>query len=317
MKIILSGSLAIDQIMSFSGSFSELIQKDHLDKISFSVLVEKLTRSNGGIAGNIAYSLAALGEKPVLLVSAGKDAEAYIDKLNKIGVDTSLVHFSQLPTATFSVLNDGKENQIGGFYEGAMSDADSLNFSQFATEKENIFAVISAHNPQAMARQVQECQTFAIKLLYDPGQQITNLAANDLAAGIEAASILILNEYEMSLLAQKINLRAEEIIAKTDLCIITLGKNGAKFYEKSNNHQEQLISGVKLGKVLDPTGAGDAFRAGFLYAYAHAWKTATAVELACIVASFAVQENGTQNHQLDWSKIKQRYEETYDKRLQN
>lgn len=317
MKIILSGSVAIDQIMSFTGSFQELIQKEHLDKISLSVLVQNLIRSNGGTAGNIAYSLALIGERPILLASVGADAKNYIDHLNKIGVNTNLVHFSQLPTATFNVLTDREENQIGSFYEGAMSDANSLNFSQFTDEKEDILAVISAHNPEAMGKQVQECKSSDIKLLYDPGQQIANLNSEDLMDGLEAASILILNEYEMSLLKSKTKLDKQAIITKTDLCIITLGKNGAKFYEKTNSHKEQSIYGVNLEKPIDPTGAGDAFRAGFIYAYAKKWPIKKAIEFACVIASFAVEKNGTQNHKLNWLQIKKRYQETYAKRLQN
>ena len=317
MKIILSGSLAIDQIMSFSGCFESLIQKDSLDKISISVLVDQLSSSEGGIAGNIAYSLALLGEKPILLASMGQEAQIYFHKLQKIGVDMDFVNRSLLPTATFNVLTDQSGNQIGGFYEGAMKDAEKLSFAQFSQNKENILAVISAHNPQAMARQVEECATLGIKLFYDPSQQIASLQAEDLRAGLEAASVIILNEYEMSLLMQKTKLSKEQIVHKVNLCIITLGKKGVQFFDKAAKYQEKEIQAVKLAKTVDPTGAGDAFRAGFLYAYARNWATSLAIELACVVASFAVENNGTQNHDLDWQKIKNRYKETYGKRLQN
>ncbi len=315
MKIVLSGSLAIDQIMTFDGSFADLIQKDQLEKISISVLVKTFIRSEGGIAGNIAYSLAQLGEKPILLASVGQEAKTYVEKLHRMGVETHFVHFSQLPTASFSVLTDRKENQIGGFYEGAMSDAKQLSLQQFAHEKTNILAVISAHNPQVMAKQVTECQKLGIKLFYDPGQQIANLKPQDLLNGIRAAQILILNEYEMALLSQKTKLSQKQITEQVELCLLTLGKKGAYLYEKGKS--KQFIKAVKLKKAIDPTGAGDAFRAGFLYAYANNWPILTAVELACIIASFAVEKTGTQNHYLNWVEIKNRYEETYAKRLQN
>lgn len=315
MQAVLSGSIAIDQIMSFDGSYADLIQPDKLHVLSISPLVKKMTRTEGGIAGNIAYSLALLGEKPVLLASAGSDATNYLLKLEKLGVNLEHMHLSELPTATFSVLTDSNDCQVGGFYPGAMSDASSLNLESFANDE--ILMVVSAHDPQQMARQVADCQKLDKKFLYDPGQQSLILSKEDLEKAIETAEILIVNDYEMGLLCQKLELTKEEIIQKLPLCIVTLGKQGACFYQKADRHQDHLIKGVALKEALDPTGAGDAFRAGFIYAYLHSWSIKNALQLANVVASFAAEQYGTQNHQLKWPIIKQRYKETYGEKCPN
>ena len=315
MKAVLSGSIAIDQIMSFEGEFADLIQPDKLHVLSISPLVQKMTRTEGGIAGNIAYSLALLGEKPVLLASAGSDASNYLLKLEKLGIDLSHMHLSSLPTATFSVLTDSNDCQVGGFYPGAMGDASSLDLEAFANE--DILMVVSAHDPKQMAKQVSECRKLNKKLLYDPGQQSLILDKKDLEQAINTAEILIVNDYEMGLLCQKLEISQAEIIHKLPLCIITLGKEGAFFYQRLDNYQKHLVKAVLLEEALDPTGAGDAFRAGFIYAYLHDWSVKNAVQLANVVASFATEQYGTQNHQLKWPIIKQRYKETYGEKCPN
>ncbi|AKM81468.1 MAG: Adenosine kinase [Candidatus Pacebacteria bacterium GW2011_GWF2_38_9] len=315
MKAVLSGSIAIDQIMSFDGSYADLIQPDKLHVLSISPLVKKMTRTRGGIAGNIAYSLALLGEKPILLASAGSDATDYLSNLEKIGVNLEHMHLSQLPTATFSVLTDSNNCQVGGFYPGAMSDASSLNLKAFAND--DVLMVVSAHDPGQMAKQVLDCRKLHKKLLYDPGQQSLILDKKDLEQAIDTAEILIVNDYEMGLLCQKLEMSKEEIIQRLPLCIITLGKEGAFFYQRLDGHQKHLTKAVLLKEVLDPTGAGDAFRAGFIYAYLHSWSIKNAIQLANVVASFAAEQYGTQNHQLKWPIIKQRYKETYGEKCPN
>src|SRR5665213_519096 len=152
-QIVVCGSVAVDRIMNFSGRYRDLIKPDKLHVLSLSVLLDKLEDTRGGIGANIAASLAQLGEKPVLLGSVGADAKPYVEDLNNLGIDTSHIHFSQLPTASFNVITDGDDSQVGGFYQGAMSDADSLSFKPW--QGEDIVAVIAAHNPEAMNRQVK------------------------------------------------------------------------------------------------------------------------------------------------------------------
>ncbi|MBU0974885.1 carbohydrate kinase family protein [Patescibacteria group bacterium] len=318
MKILLSGSFSQDQIMNFDGLFEELIQPDKLHVISISPLIKSLHRTRGGIAANIAYSLALLGEKPILYVSAGKDTKNYIASLSEMGIDTSNVHYSELPTATFSVLTDQNDCQVGGFYPGAMSDAKSLSIGNFANE--DIFVVVSAHDPAQMIVQIKECLKLKKRMLFDIGQQISSLSKDDLLTGLQAAELLILNDYEMTILAKKVELTEKEIIRYVDTCVVTLGSNGSVIYSKKSgegnqnndkSHFSQKVAATKVKKTVDPTGAGDAFRAGFLYGYIRDWNLETCAKLGSVVAAFAVEKHGTQEHTFSLTEINKRYSENY------
>lgn len=312
MKLLLSGSFSQDQIMNFDGLFEELIQPDKLHVLSISPLVKSLRRTRGGIAGNIAYSLALLGEKSILYVSAGKDTENYVESLGEMGVDTSHVHFSELPTATFSVLTDKNDCQVGGFYPGAMSDAKSLSIDKFAGE--DVFVVISAHDPAQMIVQAEECLKLKKRMLFDIGQQISSLSKEDLLTGLHAAEMLILNDYEMGILVKKTELSENEIIKKVDVCVVTLGSNGSMVYSKSKDSSIKIVS-VKVENVVDPTGAGDAFRAGFLYGYIRNWNLEKCAKLGSVVAAYAVEKHGTQEHKFTLTEIKKRYLENFQEEL--
>lgn len=289
-KLIICGSIAIDRIMNFPGRYRDLIKPEKLHVLSLSVLLDKLEDTPGGIGANIAANLARLGEAPVLLGSVGADAKAYIQKLQDLGVDTSHVHYSRLPTASFNVITDGEDSQVGGFYQGAMSDSDSLSFIPW--KDQNALALIAAHNPEAMNRQVKECRDHGIKLVYDPGQQVAD-PSTDLAAGVEAAEILIINDYEFSLLCQKLDTTPEEIKKQVPIVITTLGKEGSVIEGR------QMAKPVKVGiakpaAIVDPTGAGDAYRAGFLYGYLRQWDMRVSGQLGAVIASFVVERHGTQ-----------------------
>lgn len=313
MKIILSGSLAIDQIMTFDGLYENMIQPEKLHVLSISMLVQQFKRSKGGTAGNIAYSLALLGESPILFASIGKDDTAYIDELQSLGVDTSTVHFSDLPTATFSVLTDKNDCQVGGFYPGAMSDSATLSVKKW--KDDDIIMVVSAHDPKQMVTQIKECKKFGKKLFFDIGQQIVIFDKKQLLLGIETAEILCVNDYEMGLLSKKTGFSEQEIITKVPITIVTLGSKGAFLYTKENQWKKQIIGAVEIEKPVDPTGAGDAFRAGFLYGYVRNWSPQKSVQLGCVVASYAVEKHGTQEHHFTRKSIAQRYQSTYQEML--
>src|SRR3990172_1163966 len=153
-KLILAGSIAIDRIMNFTGKYRDLIQPDKVHVLSIGVLVDKLQHSHGGTGANITYNLALLGEQPILLGAVGPEANDYLQKLEKLGIDVSHVHTSSLPTATFSTLTDSDDNQVGGFYPGAMSDSTTLSLIPWKNQA--VLAVISAHDPSAMRQQVEE-----------------------------------------------------------------------------------------------------------------------------------------------------------------
>lgn len=306
MEIILTGSVAIDRIMSFKGKFADLIQPDKLHVLSISILLDELKDTRGGIAANIAYNLALLGDHPVLLGSVGKDGAGYMQRLAELGVQTDQVHYSQQPTATFTVMTDMADCQVGGFYPGAMSDAESLSLSHALSDA---FVVISPHDPTAMRRQVAECRERNMRMFYDVGQQVTNIPAEDIKAGIEAAELLIVNDYELGVIAEKTGWSEAEIKQKVTVCIVTLGEKGCEIYQGAG--EGITVLAARISKLADPTGAGDAFRAGFLYGYTRNWDVAQAAQLGAVVAAYAVEHHGTQEHFFTPQEIEQRYNSNY------
>lgn len=306
-QLIVCGSIAIDRIMNFSGRYRDLIKPDKLHALSLSMLLDKLEDSPGGIGANIAANLARLGEQPILLGSVGADAKAYIKELEELGIDTSHVHFSDLPTASFNVITDSEDSQIGGFYQGAMSDSQSLSFKPW--QGQDVVVMIAAHNPEAMNRQVAECRDYKLKLFYDPGQQVSD-PATDLAAGIEAAEALLINDYELSVLCQKTNTSPEDLKAKLPLLITTLGKYGSVIDGRTVD--EPISIGIaRPRQVVDPTGAGDAYRAGFLYGYLRQWDLRVSGQLGSVVASFIVEQHGTQQR-FSKQEIIDRYRDNFN-----
>lgn len=310
-QLIICGSIAIDRIMNFSGRYRDLIQPDKLHVLSLSVLLDKLEDTPGGIGANIAANLARLGEKPVLLGSVGADAKSYINELTQLGIDTSHVNFSQLPTASFNVITDGEDSQVGGFYQGAMSDSDSLSLKPW--QGQDALAVIAAHNPEAMNRQVRECQQYGLKLVYDPGQQVAD-PATDLATGVAEAEILIANDYELSLMCQKLNINADDIKTRMPIVITTLGKDGSVI-EGRELAEPLRIAIAKPSAVADPTGAGDGYRAGFLYGYLRQWDLLKCGQLGAVIASFIVERHGTQ---VSFSRedVIKRYQDNFNEEIE-
>ncbi len=293
--------------MNFSGRYRDLIKPDKLHALSLSMLLDKLEDSPGGIGANIAANLALLGEEPVLLGSVGHDAKDYIKNLSDLGVDTAHVHFSRLPTASFNVITDSEDSQVGGFYQGAMSDSQSLSLKPW--QGQEVLVVISAHNPEAMSRQVGECRDYKLRLVYDPGQQVSD-PATDLAGGIETAEILLANDYELSVLCQKLSTTPEDLKAKLPLLITTLGRDGSVIEGKDVPSPLQ-IGIAKPRAVVDPTGAGDGYRAGFLYGYLRQWDLRVSGQLGAVIASFIVERHGTQ---VEFSKedVIKRYQDNFN-----
>jgi adenosine kinase len=307
MKLLLTGSIAIDRIMIFAGKFSDVIQPDKLHLLSLSVLLDELKDSRGGVAANIAYTLGLLGEKPILYGSVGKEALPYMEDLAKLGVNTKRIHYSSLPTATFTVMTDMINCQIGGFYPGAMSDATSLSLAPF--QNENMLVVISPHDPKQMAIQVAECGKYKKRLFYDVGQQVNNISGEDIRAGIETAELLIINDYEMGVISQKTGWSKEQIEQKVATCVTTLGEKGCVVVTRGNAPVQ--VPALRVPKVVDPTGAGDAFRAGFLYGLTRDLPPVECAEIGSTAAAFAIEHQGAQGHVFDKETFFQRYQKNY------
>jgi len=312
-RLVVCGSIALDRIMSFKGNYHELIDADKLEVLSLSVLVDSLSVVQGGIGANIAHSLVQLGGDVSLLGSVGSDGLDYLQSLSDMGIDTQSVHRSKLPSGSFNVLTDSAGNQVGGFYPGAMGDAKDVSFAPWADSKEPILACISAHDPSAMRRQTEECIKHNIRLVYDPGQQVSTISSDDLKRGVEAAEILIVNEYELSMLCKRTGLSEKELPAAVPILITTLGEQGSRILDSRQSHPVE-ISIATPSKIVDPTGAGDAYRAGFLYGYLRQWEMQQCGQLGSVVASFALEHHGPQGP-LSREAVMERYMQTFNEKV--
>jgi adenosine kinase len=312
IPILVSGSIAIDRIMNFSGRYSDYIHPEKLDSLSVSIFLKELKDTYGGVGANIAYSLALLGDEPILIGAVGKDAVVYMEKLAHDGVNIKHVHESELPTASFNVITDDDQNQVGGFYPGAMFDSDTLSLEQWSGQK--ALVVISPHDPKAMKRHVQECKQLGMRLCYDIGQQVSNLPGEDMREAVDVAEILTLNEYELSVFSKKTGLSVQEIKAKVPIVITTFGKSGSVI-EGAKVPKPITVGIAKPKRVADPTGAGDAYRAGFLYGYARDWALKKCAQLGAVCAAYAIETVGTQTHRFTQAEIANRYQETFNEPL--
>jgi len=310
MKIVVTGSIAYDYLMSFPGAFTEHILPEHIERVSLSFLVDSMDKRRGGCAPNIAYTLALLGERPVLMASAGQDFGEYRAWLEAAGVDTS--HVLQVHdkfTASFFCSTDRHNNQIASFYTGAMANAGELSFR---TVKGCGFAILSPNHPAAMVQYADECRTLGIPYIFDPGQQCTSMSGDELREGLVGATILICNDYEFELLKQRTGLGEADILRQTEALIVTRGEKGSSVMTRSERTD---VAAVKPSRIVDPTGVGDAFRGGLLKGIALGLPYGLAAQLGSVAATYAMEHLGGQSHAYTWTEFKQRYEVHFQGKL--
>ncbi|MBQ7617699.1 MAG: carbohydrate kinase family protein [Desulfovibrio sp.] len=308
MSIYISGSLAFDRIMTFPGHFHDHIFAENLRAINVSFLVDGMEERRGGCAGNIAYSLALLGEKPIIISSAGKDFASYAEHLQSLGLSTSGIKLSEdIYTAQGFITTDLNNNQITGFYPGAMVRSTDYTFPRF--DPDNDLAIVSPGNLEDMRRLPNFYKEHGLRYVYDPGQQLTVLKKEDLLNAIEGSFALISNDYEINMICNITNLSPNEIIGRTLWLVTTQGSKGAVVHGADGT--EVHIDPVHVDKVVDPTGAGDAHRSGILFGLAHGLELPEAAKLGSVTASFAVEKMGTQEHAIPREIFLQRYEENF------
>ena len=310
--LVLTGSISIDRIMNFKGRYKDMIQPDKLHVLSLSILIDQLTNSRGGTAGNIAYNLALLGEKPTLLGSVGTDASDYIRALSDLGIDTSAIHRSHLPTPTFTVMTDQDDNQIGGFYPGAMAEISHLTLKPWYDTK--TLVIISANDPTAMDQLVSECLAHHLPYVYDLGQQVTNITVDQLKHGLSGAKIIFVNDYELGATLSRSGYTQSQLSQMIPLIVTTLGAQGTSITGSAIS-TPILVPAHKNIKVIDPTGAGDSYRAGFLYGYLRDYDLSTCAQLGSTTAAFAIAQHGTQNHHFTLADIKEKLYTAYGAKI--
>jgi len=308
MDIVLTGSIAFDYLMSFPGRFSDHLLPGHLDHISLSFLVDTLVRRRGGIAANIAYTLALLAERPKVMATVGEDFGEYREWLDCHGVDTAAIRsIPGLFTASYFVNTDQTNAQIASFYTGAMARASELRFADLPARPGLV--MVSPNDPAAMAAYVGECRASRIPYLYDPSQQIVRLDAAALREGIEGSQGLFVNDYEFALIEDKVGMRIEEAVEAAGLVVITRGAEGADLYARGSRIH---VAAVPPRSVADPTGVGDAFRGGFLKGHLHGLSLETCGRMGALAGTWCLESEGPQGHQYTLGEFIARLRETYD-----
>lgn len=311
MEIVLTGSIAFDYLMKFPGYFQDHILPDNLECLSLSFLVESMVRQPGGIAPNIAYTLALMGERPRLFATAGEDFVEYRDALERSGVDTSGIRLIKGEfTASFFANTDLANAQIASFYPGAMAAAGDLSLNELKGNRPEL-VLISPNDPRAMVRYVSECKQLGIPYIYDPSQQIPRLTDDEIKEGLEGALALFVNKYEFKMIQKRTGLSPWEIKALTQFSVVTLGEEGSVIYQ---GEKELRIPVVTPNEIIDPTGVGDAFRGGFLAGYARGWDLEICAQMGAVAAAFCLEQEGPQGHSFTPSELVARFREHFDDR---
>ncbi len=293
MDILLTGSVAFDYLMTFPGLFAEQFLPERLSSISLSFLVDSMSKVRGGIAPNIAYTMALLGERPRIMATVGEDFREYRAWLEARGIDTSLMQvIAGEFTASFFATTDRASAQIASFYPGAMGQSAVQSIKSLPKKPDLV--VVSPSAPEAMMKFPAECRDLGINYLYDPSQQVLRLEGNELARDMEGAYFLFCNDYEFGLISKKTGWDLGSILKHVKVVVITRGKEGANVY---TDGQDVLIPTVPEREVVDPTGVGDAFRGGFLAGYSRGWDWKLCGEVGSLAAVYCLECRGPQSHE--------------------
>lgn len=312
-NVIVTGTLGYDYIMDFPGKFADRIMPDAIHKISLSFLVDTLSKQFGGTAGNIAYTLKLLGIEQYIVSTAGNDFTPYKTFLKKHKIPTKYIkEYEDIGTGSYFVVTDQEDNQIGSFYTGATRYAKQLTLKGFSLPcKENPsinFIVVAPTEPSAMKKYVKECQELHLPYLYDPAFQIASFTAEELKEGITGATIFIGNDYEMALVEEKLGISHEELRVMVPIVITTLGSKGSII---ETRRESIHIKPAKPKNTTDPTGAGDAFRAGFVAGYLRGFDLVTCGQMGSVAAVYTVETYGTQTHSFSRQEFVKRYKENF------
>lgn len=309
MDVIVTGSVAYDYVMRFPGHFTDHFIGDQLHQVSLSFLVDEMTKHWGGVAANISFSLGLLGLRSRLVATVGRDFGDYRQWLESVRVDTSTVRqIDDVFTASFFANIDLDNNQIGSFYTGAMAYARDYSLRE-ACNCEGDLVVISPNDPQAMINLAQECRDHNIRFLYDPGQQVPRLNGDELIQGMSGAYVMVVNAYEAEIISRKTGLNIDTLKSMFEILVITRGKYGSTIYQQGEPIDVPVFH---INTIKDPTGAGDAYRAGFIRGLAAGWPLKLSGEVGSLVAAYLLEHVGTQNHRFTIPEFIARFRTQFD-----
>ena len=311
MRIAVTGSIATDYLMTFNGRFADQVLPDQIHRLSLSFLADELDRRRGGVAANIAYGMGQLGHRPVLVGSVGSDWSDYEAWLARHGVDTSGVRVSELKhTARFFCTTDLDQCQIATFYPGAMSEARDIELGPVVARAGGLdLVVVSPNDPEAMRRHTEEAKALGIAFVADPSQQLSSLDGPAIEALVDGAAYLITNDYEAALIESKTGWSGDDVLARVGVRVTTLGAKGCIVEQRGEAAIEVPV--VPEERKADPTGVGDAFRAGFLTARAWGLGLERSAQVGTLLATYVLETVGTQEYSVAREPFLTRLAQTY------
>lgn len=308
MSIVVTGSVAFDYLMTFPGKFRDQILPEHLNKLSVSFLVDSKQSFRGGTGPNIAYNLALLGNRPVLFATAGRDFADFRAWLEEQGVDTSAMGvYEDEFTATFSVITDLEQNQIASFHTGAMARARELSIRQLNGRAIDM-VIISPNDPEAMRAYPRECYELGIPFIFDPSQQLARMDGEQLVEAMRGARVLTVNEYEFEMARQKTGMDERAMLELVDAIVVTRAAQGSTVIERGFRLD---VPAAQTEGLVEPTGGGDAYRAGLLTGLVRGYPWEVTCRLASLAATYVVEQNGTMSHSYSLPQFVSRYRSTF------
>ncbi|MGW7276327.1 carbohydrate kinase family protein [Streptomyces sp. NPDC054864] len=311
MRIAVAGSIATDHLMVFPGRFAEQLIAEAVERVSLSFLADRLEVREGGVGANISVGLGRLGVRPVLVGAAGIDFADYGKRLRDSGVDIGSVRVSgTLHTARFVCTTDEDQNQIATFYAGAMAEARRIDLAEVQRRVGGLdLVIVGADDPDAMLRHTATAHTLGIRVAADPSQQLARLDRDQTRSLTDGAHLLFTNEYEQALLLERTGWTRDEVLSRVGAWLVTRGADGVSIMAAGQERQD--IPAVPTDHVVDPTGVGDAFRAGFLAGLAGKLPYERAAQLGCALATVVIETVGTQEYKLLPADLLSRIEAAY------
>jgi adenosine kinase len=310
MTSLICGSLAFDSIMSFGGRFSEALLADQLHKINVAFLVPEMRREFGGCAGNIAYNLKLLGGEPLIMATLGQDGAPYLERLERLGIPNRCIRtIGSSYTAQAFITTDADSNQITAFHPGAMSMSHQNRIADAGPVK---IAIVAPDGREGMVQHAEECVTLGVPFIFDPGQGLPMFNGPELEHFIELATYVAVNDYEAELLTERTGLTLQEIAQRVSALIVTRGELGAEILADGKHI---AIPCVPAERIVDPTGCGDAFRAGLLFGLTNGMDWETAGRLSSLLGAIKIAHQGAQNHAPTRAEIDERFLQAFGYRL--
>jgi len=305
-RILVTGSIAYDTIMVFPDRFRNHLLADQLHILNVCFLTPEMRREYGGTAGNIGYNLKLLGEEPLVMATVGEDIQPYLERLDELGIGAALL--KRIPgqfTAQAFITTDLDDNQITAFHPGAMNHSHENHVTRSLGAG---VAVIAPDGKQGMLQHARECAAAGIPFMFDPGQGLPMFSGAEIDEFLRLADYVAVNDYEGKLLEDKTGRKLADLAREVKALVCTLGAKGSLLLAAGRRHE---VPSVQAGAVVDPTGCGDAYRAGLLYGIAHGWDWPSTGKLGSLMGALKIAQRGAQNHSASLDEIESRFRKAF------